>query len=537
MPIRKLPDALISQIAAGEVIERPASCLKELLDNAIDSGASEIKASIESGGLALIRVEDNGRGIPKDELPLAFERHATSKIASFEDLRLAMTLGFRGEALASAASVARAEIQSRAEGAPDAWRAVCEGSGPVSVSPASRPQGTRVDVRDLFFFVPARRKFLKSEPTEAAKCRDAFLSSALSRPGVAMSFFRDGKRLHHLPAQTLRERAGALLGEAFLAEAVDIDASWGNYRLFGAAAPLPALTSGKDMQLLFVNGRRARDKSVAHALKEACSQARPGRELAYALFLEMPPEMVDANAHPAKIEVRFRDPRAVHQFALKAILEGLGAAAPADRPASALLESFRRKNGGRSSPFGWTGPAASSGESPFGEASAPEPGSPALLASGWVAIDLPSGLWLLSPLEARLASMALRLARLAESGSLESAELLAAPEAALDPEMLRLLRSYSRQLHSLGLCLTVSESSATVTHAPLAFLEADFHSALEGLALALRHGASAFRLCLALARALPETILEREPLAADLASADLSLLSGSQRIPPCEETP
>ncbi len=533
MPIRKLPEALISQIAAGEVIERPASCLKELLDNAVDSGASSISASIEGGGMRSIRVEDNGCGIPEPDLPLAFERHATSKIASFDDLRLAMTLGFRGEALASAASVARAEIHSRARGASLAFRASCESAGPVSLAPSPRKEGTSVEIRDLFFFVPARRKFLKSEATESSKCREAFLSCALSRPSVAMSFSKDGKRLHQLPAQTLRERAAALLGEAFSSAASEADSSWGDYRLRGLLAPLPALPSGKDLQLLFVNGRRARDKSLSHALKEALAQSRRGGELAYVLFLDLPPEMVDANAHPAKIEVRFRDPRSVHQFVLKSALEALGASAAPAAPPSALAASFRRKGGHLSAPAGWRGPLPEPEADLFGSSGSPSPVLP--LASGWVGVDLPSGLWLLHPLEARLACLAERVRSLAESGSLPSVPLLAPARAIVDPEAARLLRSYSRQLESLGLSVSAEGSEAIVSACPEPFLEADLSGAIEGVALALRSGANAFRLCLALGRRLPEEILLAEPLSDALASIDLSALSGAQRVAPCEE--
>lgn len=529
--IRKLPEALISQIAAGEVIERPASCLKELLDNAIDSGASDIRVSIEGGGSRLIRVEDDGCGISKDDLPLAFERHATSKIASFEDLQSAMTLGFRGEALASAASVARAEIHTRPEGSPDAWKAVCDGGGPVSISPSPRLKGTSVDIRDLFYFVPARRKFLKSEATETSKCREAFISAALSRPGIAMSFSKDGKRLHRLPAQTLKERALALLGDSAFASPVDVDRAWGSHRIEGVLSPLDALPSGKDVQLLFVNGRRVRDRSVSHAIREAVAQSRKGRDAAYALFLTLPPELVDSNAHPAKIEVRFRDARSIHQLALQSVLEALGESSAALRPEASASVSFRRPGALSAPPRGWSGPAGSdSGADPF--AQSPSLSSPRELQSGWVAIDLPSALWLLPPLEARLACMALRLAARAAEGLLEPVPLLAPPTAALDPEAIRLLRSYSRQLESIGLALSFLDGSATLRSAPLEFASADFQSALEGAALALRHGASAFRLCLALSRSLPEDLLASEPLSDALASADFSLIPGAVRVDP-----
>ncbi len=331
MPIHLLPDHLINQIAAGEVVERPASVLKEVLENAMDAGSTAVEVQLEQGGVRRIRVADDGCGIPKDELPLALERHATSKINSLDDLEHVGTMGFRGEALAAIAAVSRMSITSRFDGAPHAWRIDAD---PRELSPAALNHGTVVDVADLYFNTPARRKFLKSEGTEFAHCDDVFRRLALARPDVALQLSHNGRVSLRLPSGRREARVRALLGDDFLNAARLVEAEAGLLRLTGYAS-LPAYSrSSRDAQFFYVNGRFVRDKLVTHAIREAYADILHGsRHPAYVLFLELDPYGVDVNVHPAKIEVRFRDSRAVHQFvyhALKRTLAASGAGGLAD---------------------------------------------------------------------------------------------------------------------------------------------------------------------------------------------------------------
>lgn len=332
--IRVLPDILISQIAAGEVVERPASALKELIENSLDAGATRIDIKLEQGGIKLLSVQDDGRGITLDELPLALARHATSKIATLDDLESVASLGFRGEALASMASVARVSVTSRTSAASHAGQIDAEGGAPSEVKPAALSSGTLITVADLFFNTPARRKFLKSEATEYAHCAEVTRRMALSRPDVAFTLMHNGRVQMRFPSQSLDERIAAVLGEAFVAAAVKVDAEAGPYSLSGLAA-LPAYSrSGRDAQYVFVNGRFVRDKLIAHALREAYRDVlHHDRHPAYALFFRLPPEGVDVNVHPAKTEVRFRDGRGVHQFLFHAIERALSGSAAEGREA------------------------------------------------------------------------------------------------------------------------------------------------------------------------------------------------------------
>ncbi|WP_374242579.1 DNA mismatch repair endonuclease MutL [Zoogloea sp.] len=323
MPIHLLPDHLINQIAAGEVVERPASVLKEVLENAMDAGSTAVEVQLEQGGVRRIRVADDGCGIPRDELPLALERHATSKIASLDDLEHVGTMGFRGEALAAIAAVSRMSITSRADGAPHAWRIDAD---PRELAPAALNHGTVVDVADLYFNTPARRKFLKSEGTEFAHCDDVFRRIALARPDVALQLTHNGRVSLRLPSGRREARVRALLGDDFLGAARLVEAEAGPLRLSGYAS-LPAYSrSSRDAQFFYVNGRFVRDKLLTHAIREAYADILHGsRHPAYVLFLELDPYGVDVNVHPAKIEVRFRDSRAVHQFVYHALNRALAA--------------------------------------------------------------------------------------------------------------------------------------------------------------------------------------------------------------------
>ena len=330
MSIRILPDVLISQIAAGEVVERPASALKEILENSLDAGATEIEIDLEQGGVKRMRVADNGGGISRDELALALTRHATSKIASLADLEQVASLGFRGEALASIAAVARVRLTSRSADADHAWALQAEGGQVGAPVPAARATGTTIEIQDLFFNTPARRKFLKTDATEYAHCAEAVRRLALANPQVAFTLAHNGRVQLRLNAQPPHARVRQVLGEAFEDDAIAVDAAAGPLRLSGWVVRPAAATAARDSQHVFVNGRYVRDKLIVHALREAYRDVLHHQlSPAYCLFISLPPELVDVNVHPAKTEIRFRDSRGVHQFLLHAV-ERLLAAPVAD---------------------------------------------------------------------------------------------------------------------------------------------------------------------------------------------------------------
>ncbi|MBL8428575.1 MAG: DNA mismatch repair endonuclease MutL [Dechloromonas sp.] len=334
--IARLPDLLISQIAAGEVVERPASVLKELLENSLDAGSKAIQVHLEEGGVKLIRITDDGCGIAKDELALALTRHATSKISSLDDLERVGTLGFRGEALASVASVARLSITSRERGAGHAWK--LRGEPGAEPEPAALMAGTVVEMRDLYFNTPARRKFLKSESTEFAHCADAVRRLALTRPDVAISLTHNGRNLFQLAPADAPRRIADILGDDFLGAARTVDAGAGPLSIIGFAIDPTRATDAKDGQYVFVNGRFVRDKIISHALREAYRDVlHSSRQPAVCLFVNIDPALVDVNVHPAKTEVRFRDSRAMHQFVFHAIQRTLAAPVEAES-APALVE-------------------------------------------------------------------------------------------------------------------------------------------------------------------------------------------------------
>ena len=330
-PIALLPDVLISQIAAGEVIERPASAIKELLENALDAGASQIEIRIEEGGLRRLQVIDNGRGIDKDQLPLALARHATSKIASLADLEHVTSLGFRGEALASMAAVSRLTLASRPLAAEHGWKVdVQPGQAAPPPEPAAIAPGTVIEVIDLFSATPARRKFLKSPATEAAYCLDAIRRIALSHPAVQFVVHQDGREVRRWPATTPTQRIESLVGDG--ARLLPVSAQAGPLTVEGLLGEPDAARARSDRQYLFVNGRFVRDRMLAQAIRQAFRDRLHGeRYPVFALFLTIDPTLVDANVHPAKTEVRFRDPGAVRHLVFHAIENALGATLPQQR--------------------------------------------------------------------------------------------------------------------------------------------------------------------------------------------------------------
>ncbi|MBB3807444.1 DNA mismatch repair protein MutL [Xanthomonas arboricola] len=326
MAIRQLPEILINQIAAGEVVERPASVVKELVENALDAGATRVDIELEEGGVRLIRIRDNGGGITPDELPLAVSRHATSKIASLDDLETVATLGFRGEALPSIASVSRFTLISRRADAEHGSALQIDGGRLGEVTPHAHAPGTTVEVRELFFNVPARRKFLRAERTELGHIEEWLRSLALARPDVELRVSHNGKpSRRYKPGDLYSDaRLGETLGEDFARQALRVDHGGAGLRLHGWVAQPHYSRASTDQQYLYVNGRSVRDRSVAHAVKMAYGDVLfHGRQPAYVLFLELDPARVDVNVHPAKHEVRFREARLIHDFVYRTLQDAL----------------------------------------------------------------------------------------------------------------------------------------------------------------------------------------------------------------------
>ena len=326
--IRPLPPELINQIAAGEVIERPSSVVKELVENSLDAGATRIEVDIEQGGSRLIRIRDDGGGIEQDDLQLAVASHATSKIRSFDDLEHVASMGFRGEALASVSSVARFALTSRARGQDTAFRIEVDGGKIQAARPAQHPQGTSVEVRDLFYNVPARRKFLRAERTEFAHIDDLLKSLALARGSVEFRLSHNGKPVRILKAarneEAALQRVAEVLGDEFPTQSLRIDHAAAGLHLSGWVGLPTASRSQADSQYFYVNGRLVRDRVVAHAVRQAYADVLfHGRHPAFVLYLELDPAGVDVNVHPAKHEVRFREQRLVHDFLFRTLHEAL----------------------------------------------------------------------------------------------------------------------------------------------------------------------------------------------------------------------
>jgi DNA mismatch repair protein MutL len=334
VPIHILPDALVDQIAAGEVVERPASIVKELVENSLDAGARHIDIDIESGGARLVRILDDGCGISAVDLPLAVQRHATSKIATLEDLAAIRSLGFRGEALPSIGSVARLRIASRAAGAESAAELRVEGGQVAAVMPSAQPRGTLIEVRDVFYNVPARRKFLRAESTELGHIVRIVERFALGRFDVAFRLRSQGKVLLDVPPVTRdgaeSARLAAIMGEDFAATAIPFERQSGSVTLRGWLGQPQAARASSDQQFTYVNGRTVRDRLLANAVRLGYRDVLyHGRQPAYVVYLELDPEWVDVNAHPQKLELRFRDGRQIHDFVMRSVHQALGVVAGA----------------------------------------------------------------------------------------------------------------------------------------------------------------------------------------------------------------
>ncbi|MFT4748334.1 MAG: DNA mismatch repair protein MutL, partial [Congregibacter sp.] len=325
MPIQILPARLANQIAAGEVVERPASVVKEIVENSLDSGATSIEIDIEKGGHKRILIRDNGSGIPHEELALALSRHATSKITKLDDLEAICSLGFRGEALASISSVSRLSLSSKPKEQSQAWQAHCEGRDmQVQLNPVAHPDGTSVDVVDLFFNTPARRKFLRTEKTEFTHIDEVVRRIALSRFDVSFSLKHNGKLLRKYPAvkaqSTEQKRLSTICGKEFAEQSIELNSQYQQFELKGwLAQPEQAKNQG-DFQYFYVNGRMMRDKLINHAVRQAF-EGLIGADLypAYVLYLTLEPNQVDVNVHPSKHEVRFHQARLVHDFIYRAL--------------------------------------------------------------------------------------------------------------------------------------------------------------------------------------------------------------------------
>ncbi len=492
-----LPELLVSQIAAGEVVERPASVLKELLENSLDAGATAIQVTLEEGGVRRIQVEDDGEGIRAADLNLALARHATSKIASLEELEGVATMGFRGEALASIASVSRLRLLTRTRDSSHGSEIRAEGGTPGEPRPAGREPGTTVAVEDLYFNTPARRKFLKSEPTEFGHCDEVFRRVALARPHVAFTLRHNGRVSRHLRTQSPADRAKALLGEEFMQQALEVDAGSLGMSLTGLAGSPQAATARADTQYFFVNGRFVRDRVLAHAVREAYSEVLHGeRQPAYVLSLDIDPRSVDVNVHPAKTEVRFRDSRVVHQFVRNALHRALSltaAEAPVAYAAVSQGPSFQNA-------FALAQPDAA--YQAFMAAAVPKEKEEEAPALGYALAQL-HGIYILAQNTAGLVLVDMhaaherivmeRLKSALEAGEVARQSLLVPAVFSAEPLDLATAEENREALERLGLELEVSgPGTLTVRAAPALLASGDVVGLAKDLLAEIReHGASA----------------------------------------------
>lgn len=507
--IRLLPPQLANQIAAGEVVERPASVLKELLENSIDAGARRIEVEIEKGGVGLIRVRDDGSGIHCDDLALAVSPHATSKIADPEDLQRLLSLGFRGEALASIGSVSRLTITSRRPDEAQGWQIRGEQSRP---EPAAHPPGTTVEVRDLFYNTPGRRKFLRSESTEFGHLDQVFRRLALSRPEVAFSLERNGRPALRVRAASgeasLERRVADVVGRAFLKGAAAVDFQAAGLSLWGWVATPESARAQADVQYFYINRRLVRDRLIAHALRQAHRDCLPeGRHPAYVLYLELDPASVDVNVHPTKHEVRFREARLVHDFLYRAVREALQPSliVTVPEPAAAYPKTVLRPR------------QAAVGESVarYGQrhAERPAPGSPAkkagaeggrlveVLFGRYLLVAFPEGPCLVDAAAAREVMTFDRLMRSSAEGGIRSQPLLVPETLAVgEPAVVR-LEAESARLAGLGFDISpIGGEAVIVRQVPAALRWARPGALLQALVSALAAGHDDTALLSALAR-------------------------------------
>jgi DNA mismatch repair protein MutL len=487
MPIRELPPHLVNQIAAGEVVERPASVVKELLENSLDAGATRIDVELEEAGIRLCRIRDDGLGIPRDELALALARHATSKIGSLADLEQVATLGFRGEALPSIASVARLELRSRARDATQAF-AVRAGDGSISPpEPAAHPPGTSVEVRDLFFNTPARRRFLRSERTEFDHVRDVVSRVALSRESVAVRLSHNGRVVLDVPAAATPAAAAArvakICGREFVDESLYVERAGEQYLLRGWCSRPTFSRPQPDLQYLFLNGRAIRDRSIASAVRAAYRDVLyRDRWPAFVLHLDMDPALVDVNAHPAKHEVRFREPSRVYDFVRRtietALAQGAGGAV-AGATATGAVAALPAA-GAWGSRIAAPAPAAFlpglplAGPGPASPAEVREPAAPATPAFGTALAQLhgiyilaatPTGLVIVDAHAAHERVTYERLKAALRSGPVASQALLLPVAVAVPPGLAEGLEAHAAELGRLGFMLQRTGPDRVSVHA------------------------------------------------------------------------
>lgn len=528
MAIRILPDQLIHQIAAGEVVERPAAVIKELVENSLDAGATRIDVEVEEGGVRLIRIRDNGHGIERDELLLALARHATSKISTIDDLEQVASLGFRGEALPSIASVSRMRVTSRTAASPMGYAITADNGAFSEPEPAPHPVGTTVEVRDLFFNVPARRKFLKAERTEMQHLERTLDRLALSRFDVGFSLSSGKRKVADYPPATSQEqrheRVAQIMGGEFLGQSLFIDHASGGMRLWGWICLPTAARGVADLQYFYLNGRMLRDRLLTNAVRLGYQDVLfGGRHPAYVLFIELDPRQVDVNAHPAKLEVRFRDGRYVHDFVFRTLERvlretrpGGEAAAPPPTSISALLQAgeatgmWPASSSGHASTYrqqsSLTLPVAEAVPSAYAnvmtETPLPQPDPPAdvpplgfaiaQLHGVYILSQSPAGLILVDMHAAHERTLYERMKTALGAGAIPSQPLLVPQSCTLTSADADLLEEHAALLKETGLEVERAGPRAVVVRAmPAAMQRLDAMALLSALVADLReHGAT-----------------------------------------------